>query len=96
MIHELQYLSGKDLEYFEKMRDEGGPVRIIYLDPEVLDRLSIDDIEKIEKESAARTGHQVTEAELEEWLKEHKAIKEPEKEEEKQNGQQNGQKDGKQ
>ena len=95
-MHELEYLSERDLKYFERKRDDGDPVRIIYLNPKVLDGLSFEDIEKMEKEAMERTGHQVTEEELEKWLKEHKAIKEPEKEEEKQNEQQSGQEAGKQ
>ena len=93
-MHELEYLSERDLKYFERKRDDGDPVRIIYLSPKVLDDLSFEDIEKMEKEAMEKTGHQVTEEELEEWLKEHKVIKEPEKEEEKQNEQQGGQEAG--
>lgn len=93
-MHELEYLSERDLKYFERKRDDGDPVRIIYLSPKVLDDLSFEDIEKMEKEAIEKTGHQVTEEELEEWLKEHKVIKEPEKEEEKQNEQQGGQEAG--
>ena len=58
-------------------------VRIIYLSPKALDELSFEDIEKMEKEAMERTGHQVTEEELEKWLKEHKAILDPEKAESK-------------
>lgn len=91
-MHELEYLSERDLKYFEQKRDDGDPVKIIYLSPKVLDALSFEDIEKMEKEAMERTGHQVTEEELEKWLMEHKAIAEPEKKE----GHKDGQEDGKQ
>lgn len=91
-MHELEYLSERDLKYFERKRDDGDPVRIIYLSPKVLDGLSFEDIEKMEKEAMERTGHQVTEEELEKWLKEHKVIANPEKKE----GNKDGQEDGKQ
>ena len=65
-MHELEYLTEKDLEYFRKKRDEGQPVRIIYLSPEVLDQLSFEDIEAMEKEAKDKTGQQPTEEELEE------------------------------
>ena len=89
-MHELEYLSERDLKYFERKRDDGDPVRIIYLNPKVLDELSFEDIEKMEKEAIERTGHQVTEEELEAWLKEHKAVAEPGKKEERKNGQNDG------
>lgn len=95
-MHELEYLSERDLKYFERKRDDGEPVRIIYLSPKVLDELSFEDIEKMEKEAMEKTGHQVTEEELEEWLKKHKAVAEPDKKEEKQNEQECGQEAGKQ
>ena len=95
-MHELEYLTEKDLEYFRKKRDEGQPVRIIYLSPEVLDQLSFEDIEAMEKEAKDKTGQQPTEEELEEWLKKHKAVAEPDKKEEKQNEQECGQEAGKQ
>ena len=89
-MHELEYLSERDLKYFERKRDDGDPVRIIYLSPKVLDELSFEAIEKMEKEAIERTGHQVTEEELEAWLKEHKAVAEPGKKEERKNGQNDG------
>jgi len=82
-VHELEYLTEKDLEYFRKKRDEGQPVRIIYLSPEVLDQLSFEDIEAMEKEAKDKTGQQPTEEELEEWLQRHKAILDPKKAENK-------------
>ena len=82
-MHELEYLTEKDLEYFRKKRDEGQPVKIIYLSPEALDKLSFEDIEAMEKEARAMTGQQPTEEELEEWLQKHKAILDPEKAESK-------------
>ena len=82
-MHELEYLSEKDLEYFRKKRDEGQPVRIIYLSPEVLDQLSFEDIEAMEKEARENTGQQPTEEELEEWLQKHQAILDPKKAENK-------------
>ena len=87
-MHDLEYLTEKDLEYFKKKQDEGDPVRIIYLSPEVLDSLSVEDIDRMEKEARERMGRQPTEAELEAWLEEHKAIQEPEKEEKTDEGQQ--------
>ena len=51
-MHELEYLSERDLKYFERKRDDGDPVRIIYLSPKVLDELSFEDIEKMEKEES--------------------------------------------
>ena len=83
MVHELEYLTEKDLEYFRKMRDEGQPVRIIYLSPEVLDQLSFEDIEAMEKQVREKTGQQPTEEELEEWLQKHQVILDPKKREEK-------------
>ena len=44
-MHDLEYLTEKDLEYFKKKQDDGDPVRIIYLSPEVLDSLSFEDID---------------------------------------------------
>lgn len=95
-MHELEYLSERDLKYFEQKRDDGDPVKIIYLSPKVLDGLSFEDIEKMEKEAMERTGHQVTEEELEKWLKEHKVIADPEKKERNKDGSKGGQEDGKQ
>ena len=87
-MHDLEYLTEKDLEYFKKKQDDGDPVRIIYLSPEVLDSLSFEDIDRMEQEAKEKTGSQPTEEELEEWLKKHKAIQEPEKEEKSDEGQQ--------
>ena len=50
----------------------------------------------MEKEAMERTGHQVTEEELEKWLKEHKVIADPEKKERNKDGSKGGQEDGKQ
>ena len=80
-MHDLEYLTEKDLEYFKKKQDDGDPVRIIYLSPEVLDSLSFEDIDRMEQEAKEKTGSQPTEEELEEWLKKHNAIQETEKEE---------------
>lgn len=82
-MHELEYLTEKDLEYLRKKRDEGQPVRIIYLSPEVLDQLSFEDIEAMEKEAKDKTGQQPTEEDVEEWLQKHKAILDPKKAESK-------------
>ncbi|MGO5292950.1 hypothetical protein ACTQ1N_12380 [Porcincola sp. LCP21S3_C12] len=87
-MHDLEYLTEKDLEYFKKKQDDGDPVRIIYLSPEVLDSLSFEDIDRMEQEAKEKTGSQPTEEELEEWLKKHNAIQEPEKEEKTDEGQQ--------
>ena len=59
-MNNLQYLTEKDLEYFRNKQKEGEPVRIIYLDPETLDKISFDDIDRMEKEARAKTGEQPT------------------------------------
>ena len=59
-MHDLEYLTEKDLEYFKKKQDDGDPVRIIYLSPEVLDSLSFEDIDRMEQEAKEKTGSQPT------------------------------------
>lgn len=76
-MHELQYLTEKDLEYFKKKQAEGDPVRIIYLSPEALDKISFQDLDRMEKEAREEHGRQPTEEEMEEWLNEHQVITGP-------------------
>ncbi len=73
-MNNLQYLTEKDLEYFRNKQKEGESVRIIYLDPEILDQISFDDIDRMEKEARAKTGEQQTAEEIEHWLKEQGAV----------------------
>ena len=82
-MNNLQYLTEKDLEYFRNKQREGEPVRIIYLDCETLDKISFDDIDRMEKEARAKTGEQLTTEEMERWLKDCGAVMEAEKAEEK-------------
>ena len=56
MLHDLQYLTEKDLKYFQNRQKEGDPVRIIYLDPESLDKISFADIDRMEKEAREKNG----------------------------------------
>lgn len=79
MLHDLQYLIEKDLKYFQNRQKEGDPVRIIYLDPEVLDKISFADIDRMEKEAREKNGRGPTEEELEQWLKERGAVTDPKK-----------------
>ena len=76
-MHELQYLTEKDLEYFKRKQAEADPVRIIYLSPEALDKISFDDLDRMEKEAREKHGGQPTEEEMEEWLNEHHVITDP-------------------
>ena len=82
-MNNLQYLTEKDLEYFRNKQKEGEPVRIIYLDSEVLDKISFDDIDRMEKEARSKAGEQPTAEEMEQWLKERGAVMAAEKAEEK-------------
>ena len=54
VVNNLQYLTEKDFEYFRNKQKDGDPVRIIYLDPETLDKISFDDIDRMEKEDGER------------------------------------------
>ena len=81
-MNNLQYLTEKDLEYFRNKQKEGEPVRIIYLAPETLDKISFDDIDRMEKEAMAKTGVQPTAEEMERWLKDHGAVMDEKKAEE--------------
>ena len=82
-MNNLQYLTEKDLKYFRNKQKEGEPVRIIYLDSETLDKISFDDIDRMEKEARAKTGEQPTAEEMEQWLKERGAVMDAKKAEEK-------------
>ena len=57
-MNNLQYLTEKDFEYFRNKQKDGDPVRIIYLDPETLDKISFDDIDRMEKEARDKNGEQ--------------------------------------
>lgn len=72
-MNELQHLSEKDLEYFKQQQAEGKPVKIIYLDPDVLAELSFEDIEKMDR-AAREHQSQFSESEMEDWLYRHKVI----------------------
>lgn len=82
-MHDLKYLTETDLEYFRNKRKEGDPVRIIYLDPEALDKISFTDIDRMEKEAREKKGRGPAEEELEQWLKERGAVMDTKKAEEK-------------
>ena len=82
-MNNLQYLTEKDLEYFRNKQKEGDPVRIIYLDPEALDKISFADIDRMEKKAREQKGRQPAEEELEQWLKERGAVMDTKKAEEK-------------
>ena len=82
-MNNLQYLTEKDLKYFRNKQKEGESVRIIYLDSETLDKISFDDIDRMEKEARTKTGEQPTAEDMERWLQEHGAVMEAEKAEEK-------------
>lgn len=79
MLHDLQYLTEKDLKYFQNRQKEGNPVRIIYLDPKALDKISFADIDRMEKEAREKKGRGPTKEELEQWLKERGAVTDPKK-----------------
>ena len=82
-MHDLKYLTEKDLEYFRNKQKEGDPVRIIYLDPKALDKISFADIDRMEKKAREQKGRQPAEEELEQWLKERGAVMDTKKAEEK-------------
>ena len=82
-MHDLKYLTEKDLEYFRNKQKEGDSVRIIYLDPEALDKISFSDIDRMEKEAREKRNRQPTAEELEQWLKERGAVMDTKKAEEK-------------
>ena len=74
VVNNLQYLTEKDFEYFRNKQKDGDPVRIIYLDPETLDKISFDDIDRMEKEARDKNGEQPTAEEMEQWLKDRGAV----------------------
>ena len=82
-MNNLQYLTEKDFEYFRNKQKDGDPVRIIYLDPETLDKISFDDIDRMEKEARDKNGEQPTAEEMEQWLKDRGAVMDAKKAEEK-------------
>jgi hypothetical protein len=83
VVNNLQYLTEKDFEYFRNKQKDGDPVRIIYLDPETLDKISFDDIDRMEKEARDKNGEQPTAEEMEQWLKDRGAVMDAKKAEEK-------------
>ena len=76
-MNNLQYLTEKDFEYFRNKQKDGDPVRIIYLDPETLDKI------RMEKEARDKNGEQPTAEEMEQWLKDRGAVMDAKKAEEK-------------
>lgn len=73
-MHELKYLNEKDLEYFKKQQAEGKPIRILYLDPDVLSEISFEDLEKMDRASRESTGRQLSEEEIEDWLRRNNVL----------------------
>ena len=67
-MEQLTYLSEKDLEYFEKLEEKGEAV-IIRIDPTVLVKLNIDELEEIDTEKEPLTGEQ-----LQVWLEKNNAL----------------------
>ena len=49
-MHEIEYLTEKDLQYFRKKAANGEPVYILHLDPEVLMNLDADSLGKDEED----------------------------------------------
>ncbi len=82
-MHDLKYLTEKDLEYFREKQKEGDPVRIIYLDPKALDKITFDDIDRMEKEAMEQSGKQPAPEKVEAWLKERRAVMDTKEAEEK-------------
>ena len=72
-MNELEHLSEKDLEYFKKQQADGKPVKIIYLDPDVLAELSFEDIEKMDREAREHQG-QLSDEEMEDWLRRNNVV----------------------
>lgn len=73
-MHELKYLNEKDLEYFKRQQAEGKPVRILYLDPDVLSEISFEDLEKMDRVARESTGRQLSEEEMEDWLQRNNVL----------------------
>ena len=82
-MHDLKYLTEKDLEYFREKQKEGEPVRIIYLDPKALDKITFEDIDRMEKEAMEQSGTQPETGKMEDWLKERGAVMDTKEAEEK-------------
>ena len=73
-MHELKYLNERDLEYFKRQQAEGKPVKIIYLDPDVLSGISFEELQTMDKKSRENHGHSLSEEEMEDWLRRNHAV----------------------
>ena len=67
-MHEIEYLTEKDLQYFRKKAANGEPVYILHLDPEVLMNLDADSLGKDEEDG------EMTAEEMSYWLSRHHAL----------------------
>lgn len=67
-MHEIEYLTEKDLQYFRKKAANGEPVYILHLDPEVLMDLDTDSLRKDEEDG------EMTAEEMSYWLSRHHAL----------------------
>ncbi len=68
-MHEIEYLTEKDLQYFRKKAANGEPVYILHLDPEVLVNLDTDSLGEYEGEDGELTAE-----EMSAWLAHHHAL----------------------
>ena len=68
-MHEIEYLTEKDLQYFRKKAANGEPVYILHLDPEVLVNLDTDSLGKDADEDGEMTAE-----EMSYWLSRHHAL----------------------
>jgi len=68
-MHEIEYLTEKDLQYFRKKAANGEPVYILHLDPEVLVNLDTDSLGT----DAGEDG-EMTAEEMSYWLSRHHAL----------------------
>ena len=68
-MHEIEYLTEKDLQYFRKKAANGEPVYILHLDPEVLVNLDTDSLGKDAEENGEMTAE-----EMSYWLSRHHAL----------------------
>ena len=68
-MHEIEYLTEKDLQYFRKKAGSGEPVYILHLDPEVLVNLDTDSLG-----TDANEDGEMTAEEMSYWLSRHHAL----------------------
>lgn len=73
-MHELKYLNERDLEYFKRQQEDGKPVKIIYLDPDVLSDISFEELQDMDRRSKENRGHPLSEEEMEDWLRRNHAV----------------------